>query len=669
MPARNRPFSLEQKAQVAALRGEGRSVAEIAGIIGRNYKSVENLITREGYRSQPVAPPEPVSSFQLDVPVRPFAVRVPTPPPSKDGKVFTALVYGDSHVPFHDSRALDIVKSIAKAEQPDVILNVGDLVDSWQISRFDKDPTRQDSLQDNIDEARQHLAELALLSPRSRRVLLEGNHEARLARTIWRMEGAARELPKLRVFQQQMTWPKLLETDAIGWEWIGEREQSRTSVLPKLITKHGTVVRKWSGTTARGEWEKYGHSGLSGHCFDNKTEALTRDRGWVSHESLSEGDIILGYDQTLRKTKWVPVQAVYRYDHFDHLFTVRGRAVSLAVTAEHGLLARRANDIAWATVTARQAYGRALELPLAAPVESAPAPLSDGQVKTLAWIMAEGGWSLYKGNISHIRVYQSDLPDGRCAALEQALTDAGISFTKKCRPDIHRKWVAYKYSLSQAGWKTWLPEYLEPDKTPTSSAFAGFDARQSALFLQEYAKGDGTALANGMQLAAYRQSHIDVLQMLAAKAGWRTSTSVGRSWVAKRTGEVRSMRYLTINYSGSQRVQDSAWRIEPYSGTVWCVSVPTGALLVRRGGHTVITHNTHRLGEFLHRDHNGTASWIETGCTCDLDPPYGTDFDWQQGCVFIVWNKDRRLMQAELVKIRDGSALFQRKTIEPRKVA
>lgn len=244
-------------------------MAEIAGICGLSQQQVQNIIVRQGFKLPPIAPTAgpvpPAPSFALDVPVRPFSVAIPPAVPQRDGKVFTAVVYGDTHVPFHDPAALAVVRGIVRDVKPDILLNVGDLVDAWQISRFDKDPTRRDSLQDNIDEARQHLAEMALAAPKSRRVLLEGNHEARLTRTIWGLDGAARELPKLRLFQQAMTWPTLLETNAIGWDFVPDREQTKTQILPKIITKHGSVVRPSSGAAAKGEWTKYGRSGLSGH--------------------------------------------------------------------------------------------------------------------------------------------------------------------------------------------------------------------------------------------------------------------------------------------------------------------------------------------------------------------------------------------------------------------
>ena len=225
-----------------------------------------------------VAPREyrPEATRVLDLPVRPFEVPIPllSRKSIDNRKWFTAVVYGDSHFPFQDDTALSVILSLIKDVNPDVVLHVGDLVDAWQISRFDKDPARRDTLQENIDAARIHLHQVAQVAPKAKRYLLEGNHEQRLTRAIWQMDGAQREFARLRVFQKAMTWPRLLELDSIGFKFVPEREQSRTIILPKLITKHGTVIRKWSGATARGEWEKYGRSGLSGH---------SHRLGWFTH--------------------------------------------------------------------------------------------------------------------------------------------------------------------------------------------------------------------------------------------------------------------------------------------------------------------------------------------------------------------------------------------------
>jgi hypothetical protein len=228
-------------------------------------------------RAQREVAPVPVGSKLsaiLTLPAAPFAVEIPAPAPSKAKRFTTAVLYGDEHVPFADAAVMRVVQGVVRDVRPDVLVHMGDLVDCWQVSRFDKDPSRLDTLQQNIDAARVSLAQMAQIAPKARRVLLEGNHETRLTRCIATLQDGQRELAKLRAFQEAITWPNLLQLAGIGWEWVPERDQARTPILPKIITKHGSVVRKWSGWSGKGEWEKYGRSGASGH---------THRLGWFVH--------------------------------------------------------------------------------------------------------------------------------------------------------------------------------------------------------------------------------------------------------------------------------------------------------------------------------------------------------------------------------------------------
>lgn len=203
----------------------------------------------------------------LTLPVRPLNVTFPKPaaPSKKRGELVTALVYSDTHVPFQDDAVLSVVFGIARELQPDVLVHGGDLLDCYSLSRFDKDPTRKDDLQDEIDLARQHLARARAAAPNARFVYLEGNHEDRLRRTLWNMEGPAAQLARLTAFQKAMTWPSLLGLDELHIEFIPYGEQTKHSILPKWVLKHGTVVRPKSAYTAQGEHAKYGKSGSSGH--------------------------------------------------------------------------------------------------------------------------------------------------------------------------------------------------------------------------------------------------------------------------------------------------------------------------------------------------------------------------------------------------------------------
>lgn len=181
--------------------------------------------------------------------------------------IMRALVVSDTHVPYHDPKVWSIVCQIAKDLKPDVVVHLGDLIDCFQVQdSFDKDPVRVNSLQDDIDLAAKLLDQLAVKAPNAKLYLLEGNHEDRLRRAIWKLNNGQRELAKLRTFQSNVTWPSLLKDAGAGnWIFVPIHGQAKRQILPMFITKHGSVVRKWSGHSAKAEWERYGQSGISGH--------------------------------------------------------------------------------------------------------------------------------------------------------------------------------------------------------------------------------------------------------------------------------------------------------------------------------------------------------------------------------------------------------------------
>lgn len=246
----------------------GKTMGVPGDACGQKYRRI-----RQGSvaATQPkLAPPPSIKDVHdfIDIPPRPFQVPIAKGATATPGKPFKAVVIGDRQVPFHDPKAEAVAIGIVKDVKPDVVLDMGDATDCWQISDYDRDPNRMGTLQDDLDQSRAILHRLAQAAPKARRVLLEGNHEDRLRRMIWRLPGTAAELARLRVFQQTMTWPFLLGLGEIGWEWVPTDEQSRATILPKLITIHGHQLRgsiSVEGAAARKAIQKYGRSVVVGH--------------------------------------------------------------------------------------------------------------------------------------------------------------------------------------------------------------------------------------------------------------------------------------------------------------------------------------------------------------------------------------------------------------------
>lgn len=288
----------------------------------------------EAIAPKPAKRPRP--EVYLSAEVRPLSVKIPHPAPQREGDTVTALLYGDSHFPYQNEPVLSVIRAIATDTKPDFIVHMGDLLDGYPLSRFDKDPARKETLQDEIDQAREHLAQMRLASPSSRFTLLEGNHCDRLRRVLWNLDGPAAVLAQLTAFKKAITWPVLLGLDELGIEWVPANEQTKKSLLPKFILKHGTIVRSKSAATAGAEQGKYNKSGASGHThrlgvFYHRDAngshvwvetgcTCSIDPSYCTDPDWQNGCIFLSFD---RKTGAVAVEPVFVYSG---LGVFRGRA-------------------------------------------------------------------------------------------------------------------------------------------------------------------------------------------------------------------------------------------------------------------------------------------------------------------------------------------------------
>ena len=203
--------------------------------------------------------PEPAGVAPFAVPIAPCTAAL------DQAGSFTALIYGDSQAPYHDERALALVRAIAKEMVPYVMLNVGDAIDAYPISKYSKDYRRHAELQTDIDACRRNLYREAEASPASRHVLLEGNHETRMQRCLDRQPAEVQQILRLDRVAPTLRWPYLLDLENAGFEWIDSEHQPSETVLPKVLVEHGSLVSSFAGYTARRELEKHGRSGFSGH--------------------------------------------------------------------------------------------------------------------------------------------------------------------------------------------------------------------------------------------------------------------------------------------------------------------------------------------------------------------------------------------------------------------
>jgi len=181
-------------------------------------------------------------------------------------KVKKAVVINDEHIPYQDQRAIDLVFEFIGDFKPDIIDVLGDTVDFWQLSSFDKNPKRKVSIQKDLDRTRDYYATLRSLAPDAEIEAHAGNHVDRLRKYIWRH---SKELDCLRSLDLRFLFGLNKQNISFIDQATGYRRRG------KLILTHGSVVSQDSGMTARRNLKRYGLSVMTGHTHRGGSVYIT----------------------------------------------------------------------------------------------------------------------------------------------------------------------------------------------------------------------------------------------------------------------------------------------------------------------------------------------------------------------------------------------------------
>ena len=191
------------------------------------------------------------------------------------------IVISDSHHPFHDPVTIKLVKRFIKDWEPNFIESLGDDIDFYAISTFDKDPERITKLDIEISKTRKYYKELRECAPDADIEVEGGNHEDRLRRYIWKHAPALKNLDSLKL-------PELLGLNDQG---ISYRDYKVGREYKQIYFTHGSVISKHSGWTAKAHYEKYGGNGICGHSHRGGNYLISKrgdTSGWWENFCLCD---------------------------------------------------------------------------------------------------------------------------------------------------------------------------------------------------------------------------------------------------------------------------------------------------------------------------------------------------------------------------------------------
>jgi predicted phosphodiesterase len=247
MISKRNGWSQEQDARLRELHEAGASAAAIADALSDEFPGdfTGDMVSSRARRlnlhkvdgTKLFASPRKFERVQVDK--------------AKDGT--RLMVLNDTQFPFHDAETLAVVERFMADFEPDHLVLAGDIFDHYELSDFDKDPSRRFSLQDELDIGNRYLRRWEDLCRNASLYFIEGNHEDRRRKWLWR-HGA---MSSLRSLEPE----ELMETKD---RWTHLSYGSQIDFLGILI-EHGRRVLKHAGATARMMLLERGSSGIVGH--------------------------------------------------------------------------------------------------------------------------------------------------------------------------------------------------------------------------------------------------------------------------------------------------------------------------------------------------------------------------------------------------------------------
>lgn len=189
----------------------------------------------------------------------------------------TALLVPDSQCgwigdePMHDDAALNVTIEMARSREITDIVLLGDMLDLAGMSRFGGPPTLARQAQRAIDYLHEYIAQLRAAAPHASISYIEGNHEARMAKTL---AANAAEAFGLRRANVPDAWPVLsppylLRLDDLGVTYYGGYPNGTVWLREDIRVVHG------SRTSAdRASKDNVLVSSFQGHS--HRLEAMTR---------------------------------------------------------------------------------------------------------------------------------------------------------------------------------------------------------------------------------------------------------------------------------------------------------------------------------------------------------------------------------------------------------
>lgn len=400
-------------------------------------------------------------------------------------------------------------------------------------------------------------------------------------------------------------------------------------------------------------------------CHDEETECLT-DSGWITYDKISHSTKIACYNSDTQGLEYHSPSSVFVNDYSGDMVKFSHRCADVMVTPNHRVWGRpgcwdEAQNGPWqfkeasewmktgtfkilvappsgANFQTKNAFVEIEHVKLRKSGRGRTASLmisTDTWAKFLGWFLSEGSITLRNINKNgQCITCISQKKENHVIEIEELLAEMPFKWHKQ----LNKKTGVISWKCSDRGLYEHLKancytdryrkEFCDKDRPVNLGAHCkrmpsycrqwGKDETLSMLETAIAGDGHRNGSADGTHCranyATTSSELADDIQEMAVKCGFWATKSEGRNPHRKNRVELyrvgisftRNSTLITGRSQFSDKKQNQR-SVEKYSGKVWCVEVPTGLFVVRRGGRVHISGNSNAeaaLSTFAHNKLN-----------------------------------------------------------------
>jgi len=354
----------------------------------------------------------------------------------------------------------------------------------------------------------------------------------------------------------------------------GEQQTKKKKGKSIVVEADGRLHPDWSIHKITGRW------GSSPNCFDGETEILTRD-GWIYFNKLRPGAEVAQFWKDDSRIEFVKPTRIYKGRYRGDMISLQRRNIDLLVTPEHRQLFKR-RDGDWEDCLARDFVGDRM-LPTAGEYAFTGAPdVNPAVITFLCAAQADGNWngSGWKFGLSRGR---------KIARLRGTLLSLGVPFSEACgvspdpfKPGKTRRRTTFYVKKCDVGDTT--AKILGKRKV-FGSWLLGWNHRSVGRLLDEVMFWDGSFTRRNCYSSSMREN-ADWVQTLFVLTGRRARLRpYTASAVQKKVNWQVDVAPRPFTWTTGTKKTRVPWR----GRMVYCVTVPSSYIVVRRGQNVMIS--------------------------------------------------------------------------------